>query len=39
MKILVLEDNERLANVIVEAFEDKKYRVDLFDNGKKALEA
>lgn len=39
MKILLLEDNERLANVIVEAMEEKKYRVDLFDNGKKALEA
>lgn len=39
MKILVLEDNERLANLIVEAFEQKKYNVDLFSDGKKALAA
>lgn len=39
MKILILEDNERLANLIVEALEQKKYHVDLFNDGKKALEA
>ena len=39
MKILVLEDNERLANLIVEALEQKKYHVVLFRDGKKALEA
>ena len=37
MKILLLEDNERLANLIVEALEQKKYHVSLFDDGKKAL--
>ena len=39
MKILILEDNERLANLIVEALEQKKYHVDLFNDGKKALQA
>lgn len=39
MKILVLEDTERLANLIVEALEEKKYHVDVFDNGKTALGA
>lgn len=39
MKILVLEDNERLANLIVEALEQKKYRVNLFNDGKEALDA
>lgn len=39
MKILVLEDNERLANLVVEALEQKKYHVVLFRDGKKALEA
>jgi len=39
MKILVLEDNERLANLIVEALEQKKYHIDLFSDGKCALEA
>ena len=39
MKILVLEDNERLANLVVEALEKKKYHVVLFRDGKKALEA
>lgn len=37
MKILVLEDNERLANLILEALEQKKYHVTLFNDGKKAL--
>ena len=39
MKILVLEDNERLANLIVEALEQKKYHVNLFMDGKAALDA
>ncbi len=39
MKILVLEDNKRLSNVIVDALEQKNYHVTLFDDGKKALEA
>ena len=39
MKILILEDNERLANLIVEALEQKKYHVNLFSDGKRALEA
>ena len=39
MKILVLEDNERLANLMVEALEQKKYHVDLFSDDKKALES
>ncbi len=38
MKILVLEDNKRLSNVIVEALTQKNYHVDLYENGKKALE-
>ncbi|WP_419771248.1 MAG: response regulator transcription factor [Candidatus Marinarcus sp.] len=39
MKILLLEDNKRLSNLIVDALEEKHYQVDLFDNGKVALEA
>ncbi|MBV5279471.1 MAG: response regulator transcription factor [Campylobacteraceae bacterium] len=39
MKILVLEDNQRLASLIEEALKQKKYHIDLFDDGKKALEA
>lgn len=39
MKILVLEDNQRLANLIVEALREKKYHVDLFEDGKEALGA
>ncbi len=39
MKILVLEDNERLSNVIVDALEQKNYHVELFCDGKKALTA
>jgi len=38
MKILVLEDNKRLSNLIVEALVQKNYKVDLYDNGKAALE-
>jgi DNA-binding response OmpR family regulator len=39
MKILVLEDNKRLSNVIVEALEQKNYHVTLFSDGKEALNA
>jgi DNA-binding response OmpR family regulator len=39
MKILVLEDNKRLSSLIVEVLLQKKFTVDLFENGKKALEA
>jgi DNA-binding response OmpR family regulator len=38
MKILVLEDNKRLSNLIVEALSQKNYKVDLYADGKKALE-
>ncbi|WP_024955830.1 response regulator transcription factor [Sulfurospirillum arcachonense] len=38
MKILILEDNTRLSNVIVDALEQKGYHVDLYNDGKKALE-
>ena len=38
MKILVLEDNKRLSSLIEEALSQKNYRVDLFTDGKKALE-
>jgi len=37
MKILVLEDNKRLSNLIVEALSQKNYHIDLYDNGKEAL--
>jgi DNA-binding response OmpR family regulator len=39
MKILVLEDNKRLSNVIVDALEQKNYHVTLFCDGKEALNA
>ena len=39
MKILVLEDNTRLANLIVEALEQKHYHVSLISDGKEALKA
>ncbi len=39
MKVLLLEDNERLAGLIVEALEQKNYIVDCFSDGKKALQA
>lgn len=38
MKILVLEDNKRLSNLIAEALLQKNYKVDLYDDGKEALE-
>ncbi len=37
MKILLLEDSERLGSLIVEALSQKCYRVDLFVDGKEAL--
>jgi DNA-binding response OmpR family regulator len=39
MKILVLEDNERLANVIKSVLIKEGYQVDLFMDGEKALDA
>lgn len=39
MKILVLEDNERLSNLIALALEKEGYKVDVFDDGEEALEA
>lgn len=39
MKILLLEDNKRLSSLIIEALEEKNYKVDWFDDGKKALES
>lgn len=39
MKILLLEDNARLSNLIVESLEEKNYKVDWFDNGKKAMQS
>lgn len=39
MKILLLEDNVRLSNLIVESLEEKNYKVDWFDNGKKAMQS
>lgn len=39
MKILVLEDNKRLLNLIQEVLEEKNYHVDTFENGKDALMA
>ena len=39
MKILVLEDNERLLNVIKTALEKENYTIDTFTDGNDALEA
>ncbi len=39
MKVLVLEDNKRLSNVIIDALRQKNYHVELFNDGKKALES
>ena len=39
MKILVLEDNERLNNLIVNALLKEGYRVDSFTDGEDALDA
>jgi len=38
MKILVLEDNERLSNVIREALSQEGYKVDCFDDGENVLD-
>ncbi|MBE0491020.1 MAG: response regulator transcription factor [Sulfurospirillum sp.] len=38
MKILLLEDNERLSALMKEALVQKGYHVDHFNDGKKALE-
>ena len=38
MKILVLEDNERLANLIKQALEKNDYKVDTVTDGAKALD-
>ena len=39
MKILVLEDNERLVKVIKTALEKENYCVDTFTDGNDALES
>ena len=39
MKVLLLEDNKRLSNLIIEALEEKNYKIDWFEDGKLALEA
>lgn len=39
MKILLLEDNKRLSNLIIEALEEKNYKIDWFEDGKMALES
>lgn len=39
MKILVLEDNERLATLIKSTLEKENFEVDIFLNGEKALDA
>lgn len=37
MKVLLLEDNERLSKLIIEALSQKNYKVDWFIDGGKAL--
>jgi len=39
LKILLLEDNKRLSELIIEALEQKNYKVDWFENGKDAINA
>ncbi len=39
MKILLLEDNERLANLVASALKNESYKVDIFSDGEEALEA
>lgn len=39
MKILVLEDNERLLNLIKNSLEKESYNVDIFTDGQDALES
>jgi len=36
MKILLLEDNENLSEIIVEMLEEKNYKVDTFSDGEEA---
>lgn len=38
MKILLLEDNQRLSALIVESLKEKNYKVDWYENGKVALQ-
>lgn len=38
MKILILEDNERLCNLMKQALTKSKYKVDTIDDGEKALD-
>ena len=38
MKILILEDNEALCNVMKKALEKESYAVDIFTDGNKALD-
>ena len=39
MKILLLEDNKRLSSLIIEALEERNYKIDWFEDGKLALES
>lgn len=39
MRVLVLEDNERLSNLIAESLKEKGYSVDVYMDGKEALGA
>ena len=39
MKILLLEDNKRLSSLIIEALEERNYKIDWFEDGELALEA
>ncbi|QKF80893.1 response regulator transcription factor [Halarcobacter ebronensis] len=39
MKILILEDNDRLSNVMKQALVSEGYKVECFNDGDKALEA
>lgn len=38
MKILLLEDNKRLSQLIIESLEEKNYKVDWFEDGKRAIQ-
>ncbi len=38
MKILILEDNFNLANIIKEMLEEKNYKVDSFNDGNLVLD-
>jgi DNA-binding response OmpR family regulator len=39
MKILLLEDNKRLSNLIIDALSQKNYQIDWFEDGREALNA